>query len=439
MKSAVSRVLSMRYFNIAMQIIAGLLIISALYLSSLYSYILFHSLVEIFTIVTGSFIFMIAWNTRRFLDNNYLIFIGISFLFIALIDIAHTLAYKGMGVFTGYDSNLPTQLWIGMRYILALSFLIAPFMMKMKAGAVYIFIAYAALTVLLFLAIFYWNIFPTCYIEGKGLTAFKIVSEYIICFILAASLVHLWIRRLSFSANILRLLSLAIIFSILAEIAFTTYASVYSFANLLGHIFVLISFYLIYKAFIVTGIIQPYDIIFHHLKCSEEELRNLSFIDSLTGLYNRRGFLSVGEKRIKMNIQENKQLVLFYIDLDKMKWINDTLGHSVGDIALIETADTLKESCRENDILARIGGDEFAILAVTSIFNGSETIVRHLNERINILNSQPNRQYELSLSIGHAVYDAEACSSIDQLLDRADKLMYLEKQNKKVNTPLVID
>ena len=96
-------------------IIGGIFVLFGLYITSLYSYLLFHSLSEIFSIAVACGIFMVAWNSRRFLDNNYLLFLGVAYLFIGGIDLIHTLAYKGMGIFQGYDANLPTQLWISSR------------------------------------------------------------------------------------------------------------------------------------------------------------------------------------------------------------------------------------------------------------------------------------------------------------------------------------
>ena len=107
-------------------IFASTLVFSGLYLSSLYNYLLFHSIAEVFSIVVALGIFVIAWNSRRILDNNYFIFIGIAFLFVGTVDLAHTLAYPGMGVFPGYGTNLAAQLWITARYVEGFSLLIAP-------------------------------------------------------------------------------------------------------------------------------------------------------------------------------------------------------------------------------------------------------------------------------------------------------------------------
>ncbi len=111
-------------------IIVGVLFLAGLYLSSLYNYLLFHSLVELSGVVVACGVFMLAWNSRRFLDNNYLLFIGIAYLFVACLDLVHTLAYKGMNIFRGYDANLPTQLWIAARYMESLSLLIAPWFIR---------------------------------------------------------------------------------------------------------------------------------------------------------------------------------------------------------------------------------------------------------------------------------------------------------------------
>ena len=114
---------------------AGILILLGLYLSSLYSYLLFHGLVEIFSIMVAWAIFIVAWNSRRFMDNNYLLFMGIAYLFIGILDLAHTLAYKGMNIFHGYQANLPTQLWIAARYMESLSLLMAPLFLRRRLRA----------------------------------------------------------------------------------------------------------------------------------------------------------------------------------------------------------------------------------------------------------------------------------------------------------------
>ena len=228
-----------------------------LYLTSWYSYLLFHILAESFSIVIACSLFLIAWNTRHLTKNNYALFISIAFLFAGLIDFVHTLAYKGMGIFAGYDANLPTQLWIIARYLQSLSLLAAPWFIDRKLNPAAIFGVYLTATLLLLTDVFTGSLFPDCFIEGQGLTPFKIVSEYIICFLLLCSLVLLFRRRNKFDPTILRLIAASILCTIVAELAFTFYISVYGLSNLIGHYFKIFAFYLIYRAIIVTGLENP--------------------------------------------------------------------------------------------------------------------------------------------------------------------------------------
>ncbi|MBN1219288.1 MAG: hypothetical protein JXM69_10200 [Anaerolineae bacterium] len=248
-------------------------ILLGLYLTSRYSYLLFHSLAELFSIIVACATFMLAWNSRRFLDNNYLLFIGIAFLFVAGLDLLHTLAYKGMAIFKGDNANLPTQLWIAARYLQSVSLLIAPLFLIVTLRPNRMFLSYTIVTSLLLGTIFYWQIFPDCYIEGVGLTPFKILSEYFIALILVGSIALLYRRRQYFDREVLRLLAWAIVCTISAELAFTNYVGVYDFSNLIGHILKIVSFYLIYKAIIETGLVRPYSVLFRNLKQSEETLR----------------------------------------------------------------------------------------------------------------------------------------------------------------------
>jgi len=254
--------------------IAGILILFGLYLSSLYNYLLFHTLAETFSIVVACGIFIVAWNSRRILDNNYLLFVGIAFLFIGGLDLVHTLAYKGMNVFQGYETNLPTQLWIAARYMESLSLLLAPVFLRRRLRADLVLMAYALSTFLVLGSVFYWHIFPTCFVEGVGLTPFKKISEYVISIILIGAITVLFQKRKEFDERVFQLLVAAMAITIAEEVVFTFYIHAYGFSNLVGHYLKIISFYLIYKAIIETGLVKPYDLLFRNLTKSEKALRD---------------------------------------------------------------------------------------------------------------------------------------------------------------------
>jgi len=163
----------------------------------------------------------------------------------------------------------------------------------------------------------------------------------------------------------------------------------------------------------------------------EEDLFSLSINDALTGLHNRRGFLSLAEQQLKVSDRNKRGVQLYFADLDGLKWINDTLGHLEGDKALIEAATLLKETFRTSDIIARLGGDEFAALAIDTTKENSELFTARLQSLIDTRNKQENRKYRLSISVGCSFYDPENPCSLDELMVRADQLMYKKKQQKK--------
>jgi signal transduction histidine kinase len=254
-------------------VIIGLLVLVGLFLTSIYNYVLFHSLSEIASILVMYSVFIVAWNTRRFLDNNYLLFIGIAYLFVGSIDLLHTLGYSGMGVFPAHDSNLPTQLWIIARYLQAVSLFIAPLMIGRTLSPGRLIVIYAAIVAFLLLSVFYWDIFPTSYVEGIGQTTFKIVSEYIISLILIGAMVLLVRKKDIFDSKVLGLLVFSLVLMIASELAFTLYIGVYDLANMTGHLLKIVAAYYVYLALVVTGLDKPYSLLFRNLKQSEEELR----------------------------------------------------------------------------------------------------------------------------------------------------------------------
>lgn len=161
-------------------------------------------------------------------------------------------------------------------------------------------------------------------------------------------------------------------------------------------------------------------------------LRAMSLVDDLTGLYNRRGFLFLAQQQLKIADRMKRGMLLLFADLDDMKRINDALGHREGDLALIETANILNETFREADIIARIGGDEFAIMTVEAHKDSAELLTARLRDNLNTSNATENRRYKLSISVGIARYDSESPCAIDELMARADALMYKQKQAKQV-------
>ena len=259
------------------------LILAALYYADLYSFLLFHVLIEIFSVIVAFTIFILAWNTRDKIHNSSLILLGAAYLVIGAVDLLHTLSYKGMGVFKTFGADTATQLWIAARYIESLTLAVAPLFATRKISMPRAVIFYAAIFILVIATIFIWPVFPTCYVNGVGLTPFKKISEYVISGVLLIGLVILLHQRMHFDSAIFYILGISILLTVGSELMFTVYINVYGISNIVGHYLKLASFWLIYKAIIETGLQQPYTLLFRELAQSEKRYRNL--VDTLpTGI-----------------------------------------------------------------------------------------------------------------------------------------------------------
>ena len=277
--------------------VLGILLLAALYACSIYNYLLFHSIAEIFSVVIAGAIFVIAWNTRQYLSNNFLLFLGIAYLFIGGFDLIHTLSYEGIAIFEGYNADLATQLWIAARFFESLSILAAFLFLERKFRVRSAFLLYAAIFSILLLTIFYLRVFPVCFVEGVGLTPFKKISEYIISFCLLSSAALLVVYREKFDDSVRRWIMGSIGLSIASELTFTTYATAYGLTNLLGHYFKILSFWCIYKALVETGLRKPYALFFRELKQSEEQYRSL-FTNMFSGFAKHKALFDENGKPV---------------------------------------------------------------------------------------------------------------------------------------------
>jgi diguanylate cyclase (GGDEF)-like protein/PAS domain S-box-containing protein len=164
-------------------------------------------------------------------------------------------------------------------------------------------------------------------------------------------------------------------------------------------------------------------------KKAEEKLQQISITDEMTGLYNRRGFFILGEKQIQLADRTPGEIYVIYADCDKLKLINDTLGHKMGDEFIQETAALLKETFRMSDIIGRLGGDEFVVLLVEEAGKESEAILQaRLTEAIARKSQQQGRKFPFSISYGITRYDRRKPSSLENLLSQADHNMYQDKK-----------
>ena len=161
-------------------------------------------------------------------------------------------------------------------------------------------------------------------------------------------------------------------------------------------------------------------------------IRGLSLIDDLTGLYNRRGFLSLGQSHLRLAQRGCRRFVLLYADLDGLKDINDTFGHREGDVALIKAADILRATFRNSDVVARLGGDEFVVLAVEAASDTDQQLLNRLQQQLDQFNRDSRLPYDLSMSAGVAGYEFTCPLTLEEMLAQADQALYAKKRGRRV-------
>lgn len=295
---------------------------------SLKNFLLFHGVIEVFCILVALMIFTITINIKDFSKDASVIILGISFGVIAVIDMVHTLAYKGMGVFPNYGPDLPTQMWVISRYINSISIFIALCLLEKSINYKRVLGAYVLISTILLVDIFGVNLFPSCFIDGVGLTPFKIYSEYIISGIFIVNLLILNKKKSSIKPVTFKYLQAYLVLSIAAELSFTFYIDVYGLSNIIGHYFKLLAFYCIYKSMVEVNLKAPY----RALQQSENRYR-MFFETSPNGilLYCKDRILLSNSCFLTMcgcssNIDVINKPILKFIhpeDIEKLKELNE--------------------------------------------------------------------------------------------------------------------
>lgn len=386
------------------------------------SYLFYHSVVEIICIVIGVSVYTIGNHTYRFSKNNVVLFLSIAFLYIAVLDGFHLFSYKGMNVIDGATTNQATQYWIAGRLLQIFSISLSPLFLRRTAQRIKLHATFFALTALIVISITY-GFFPPCYVEGVGLTIFKKAMEYLVvvlallCIVFQNKLIPNTGEKLS------GYIRLSLVFFILSELSFTLYVDVYGAFNAFGHLMKLFSYGFIAEMAIGEGLEKPYEYLF-------KEVYQKSIRDSLTGVFNRSGLeemaqtLFVREKRYPTNF------AFIFMDLDNFKSINDRFGHAEGDLALNEFSKLLRATFRESDILARVGGDEFAVL-MQGETAGATLCESRLQQAVAAwTNANPYRA-SIGVTLGVVLRPAGSDISILELLAQADEQVRRFKYLKK--------
>lgn len=257
------------------RLIIPVIVTIILFAISQYNYLLFHTLAEFIAVSIGMLMFAVAWNTYKYSRNNFLMFVASAYFWIAIIDLFHALAYKGMNIFPIMNESPAIELWLSARYMESLTLLAAPFFIIKTINRSTVFLGYMLLTVILATMVIN-DTFPHVFEEDIGLTPFKVYSEYIIVLILAAALLHIIKQRAHLSKLVFYYMTISIVLTMIAELAFTFYISVYGISNMVGHIFKVFSFWFLFVAIVKTTLTKPYQLLKAEVKTRTETERSLT-------------------------------------------------------------------------------------------------------------------------------------------------------------------
>lgn len=243
-----------------------------LYLTATYEYLLFHSIIEMLSVATGFTIFSIGWHSRKFSQNSFYSILAASYLVVSVVDLLHTLSYPGMGLFLSYDTNLSIALWTTARYLEGLGLVFACLWVARKkvisiSQALGLYLPIGVILVTLALL----DVYPLFFIEGEGLTSFKVVNGYIIAGIFLVAGLYIFKHRAG-KADSKTLLAAAAVVTAASEIAFTRYYDPFSLFNFLGHVLKFISFLFIYRALVIEVLKSPYERLFMKQQAANNEL-----------------------------------------------------------------------------------------------------------------------------------------------------------------------
>ncbi len=236
-------------------------------------FLLFHTVVEMAGIGVAWAVFMILWNARRFVEEEAYVVLALALLGAGTLDLLHTVTFKGMiPLVPDRPTDTPTQFWIAARTLETLGMAAVPLLLRRRGLTLPAAVVTLALTGGAILAIVVWDVFPRCFVEGQGLTTFKVASEYVLVAILATSMLLLRRRRSQVDPAVHRSLQLAMLASIAAELTFTLYTDVFGITIAVGHYFRIGARLAIYMALIHLSIVKPQALLFRHHQQQQERL-----------------------------------------------------------------------------------------------------------------------------------------------------------------------
>ncbi len=395
-----------------------------------------HTVAELVAVAVALMVFAVCWHTDATARSGNVLAIGCGFLAVGLVDLAHLLSYKGMPDFvTQAHPEKAINFWLVARYLAAATLLAVAWRdlpplhgRRQRLGLLLAAIALPLAVVWLQLA--HPALWPRTFVEGQGLTSFKIGAEYGLIALMGLAALGFQrrvVRERRYDAADLRT---AALITVLGELCFTLYSNVNDVFQLLGHAYKIVAYLYIYRAVFVVGVREPYErlrVEIAERRQAEQRIEFLAFHDPLTELPNRVLARDRVERAIAAANRKGRVVALIYLDLDHFKTVNDSLGHAAGDRLLKSVAQRLRAVLRETDTISRQGGDEFLVVVGEL---ADAVAVKPVVDKLMAALEQPvlidGQELATTASIGIAQYPDDG-SDFDTLLQKADTALYRAK------------
>jgi len=395
-----------------------------------------HTVMESFSFVVSVLVFAVSWHAYSRERAGNLMILACGFLAVALLDFGHTLSYRGMPDFVTPSSPQKAIIfWLAARYVAALTLLtiaLRPWQPLARPRDRYRLMLWALLvTAAVFVSELYLpDFWPTMFVPGVGLTGLKIAAEYGLIAILGATAVILYPKTQGKPAFDAANLFTAVLITILSELCFTLYSNVNDVFQLLGHTYKVIAYFWIYKAVFVSSVRDPYlrlSLEMAERQAAEARIQFLAYHDPLTELPNRILVRERFERAAERAGVQSSRVGLVYIDLDNFKTVNDSLGHTLGDLLLQGIGQRLQSLVPAGSTVSRQGGDEFLILLEDlERPREVESLVNRIVEQMQQPFAIQDHDLSTSVSIGISLFPDDG-GDFDTLLKKADTAMYRAK------------
>ncbi len=395
-----------------------------------------HTIAESFAVAVAILVFAVTWHAYRPERPANLIVLACGFLAVGLLDFAHTLSYLGMPTFvTPASVEKAIDFWLAARLVAAATLLVIafrPWQPLAAANSRYLLLAAALLLVagVYLLQLGFPHLWPRTFIAGSGLTPFKVAMEWLIIALLVVAALRFNRLQSEEQPYDAQGMLVAVLLSILSELCFTAYSNVHDLFSLLGHVYKVIAYCFIYRVVFISSVRAPYErlsIEIAEREAAEQRVEVLAFYDGLTGLPNLTLLQDRTEQALTASARDRNHVALLYLDLDRFKLINDSLGHSCGDNLLRGVAGRLQCCVHSTDTICRPGGDKFVILLTDmddteEIAAVPEAIAAQLALPFSVL----GQNISISATIGIAVAPSDG-QDFETLRRNAETAMYKAK------------